>query len=340
MNEMDENLIKTYSSGMSILKISKRFGIPYKYVSNLINSLGIRKPLGHGARKYTSNENYFSKIDSPEKAYWLGFIYADGCVTKQNSLSIILHKKDTEHLMKLKDSLNATNPIEERVEKIKNKNGEIVRLQECSKLRISSTKITKDLINAGCFRNKSKILKYPNPDIIPKELEAHFIAGYFDGDGCVYIYLDKKNKRKYGLNITGTCSVIEGIKLFLDTMNIKSKIRNHKTEGIAVLESYSIYDIRKFDNTIFSDRSLPYLTRKQEKFKEFAFTSQKDRKIALIDKIKDYLATNASITLVGICELLKVKREKAYSLTGLLQKQRMIKRVDENKLIAKYGIYK
>lgn len=38
--------------------------------------------------KYTINENYFKEIDSPEKAYILGFLYADGC-TSNNTISIV-----------------------------------------------------------------------------------------------------------------------------------------------------------------------------------------------------------------------------------------------------------
>lgn len=30
-------------------------------------------------KKYTVNENYFENLNSPEKAYVLGFLYADGC---------------------------------------------------------------------------------------------------------------------------------------------------------------------------------------------------------------------------------------------------------------------
>ena len=58
--------------------------------------------------KYTYNENYFKIIDSEEKAYWLGFLYADGCITrfyrneklKSMSLELTLQSNDIEHLKK------------------------------------------------------------------------------------------------------------------------------------------------------------------------------------------------------------------------------------------------
>ena len=32
--------------------------------------------------KYVYNKDYFEKINTSEKAYWLGFLYADGCITR------------------------------------------------------------------------------------------------------------------------------------------------------------------------------------------------------------------------------------------------------------------
>ena len=50
-------------------------------------------------RKYTLNENYFEEIDSSNKSYILGFIYADGSINKQkNSLTICLSEKDKDVL--------------------------------------------------------------------------------------------------------------------------------------------------------------------------------------------------------------------------------------------------
>lgn len=39
------------------------------------NSITIRR---RGGRKYRVNVNFFENIDTEEKAYWLGFLYADG----------------------------------------------------------------------------------------------------------------------------------------------------------------------------------------------------------------------------------------------------------------------
>lgn len=50
-----------------------------------------------------------------------------------------------------------------------------------------------DLISNGCVPKKSLILKFPEEDIVSKELQSHFIRGYFDGDGSL---LHSKTSKK------------------------------------------------------------------------------------------------------------------------------------------------
>jgi hypothetical protein len=62
-------------------------------------------------RKYFFNESYFSNMTN-ESIYWAGFIAADGCLYgKQKSLSIMLSKRDKDHLFKFKDAVKYTGDI-------------------------------------------------------------------------------------------------------------------------------------------------------------------------------------------------------------------------------------
>lgn len=67
--------------------------------------------------KYTFNENIFSIIDNEEKAYWLGFLYADGYLTDQGLFGCALQEKDKAHLNKFLTFLGM--PEEEQEECIK-----------------------------------------------------------------------------------------------------------------------------------------------------------------------------------------------------------------------------
>lgn len=132
--------------------------------------------------KYSVNKNYFQKIDSSDKAYWLGFLFADGCVEYIKTgeriygkrLNIELARKDRDHLEKFLKSIDSNHPIIDFSRETYGK------LREYSKIRVSCTKMVQDLENLGCVKSKTFHLKYPK---IEEKFNLDFIRGYFDGDG-------------------------------------------------------------------------------------------------------------------------------------------------------------
>lgn len=100
-----------YISGQSCLSIGKRFNVGHgtiaKYVKN--NNILIRDPY-IVAKVYSSDNHFFDVIDSEIKAYWLGFIAADGNI-HEGALQVVLSSKDHDHLIKLKEALRSTHPI-------------------------------------------------------------------------------------------------------------------------------------------------------------------------------------------------------------------------------------
>jgi hypothetical protein len=158
--------------------------------------------------KYTLDETYFNKIDTKQKAYILGFIYADGNVSiKDNSyrLRFNLQQKDKSVLDFIKQELKYTGPI--RLSKNKKYNI----------LEISSKKLIKNLIILGAIPNKSLILLPPKIDPI---FEGSFIKGYFDGDGCVGFYPRKSAMKPY-IVICGTLELLYWIQ---EKINSKHKL--------------------------------------------------------------------------------------------------------------------
>ena len=130
-------------------------------------------------RKYNYNENYFEKIDSPEKAYCLGFWYADGYVETSPNHVISIAQIDLQKdiLEKIAHEFGSDKPIYER----KHEKGRIFYV-----LQFNGEKLTSDLIKLGCTTNKSLTLQFPTYKIVPIEFMSHFIRGYFDGDGCIW----------------------------------------------------------------------------------------------------------------------------------------------------------
>ncbi len=131
-------------------------------------------------RKYLFNENYFEKVNNEEKAYWLGFITADGGINIPGHgrpsgyvLCINLKGDDKGHLEKFQTALGRKGPIYDAVS---NFNTSVARLQ------IGCKKFVCDLIKLGLSPKKSFSCK---PWKGKKSLMRHYWRGVFDGDGSI-----------------------------------------------------------------------------------------------------------------------------------------------------------
>ena len=124
-------------------------------------------------RKEEIDDEFFKSIDSEEKAYFLGLLAADGCVSKdRNRITLTLHEQDVKVLQRFAKLINTsvkTYP-----------NNATMRT-----VVFTSKQIKQNLIELGVTPLKAKTLCMPN---IPKEFLIHFVRGYFDGDGSVNQY--------------------------------------------------------------------------------------------------------------------------------------------------------
>lgn len=246
-------LINKYLEGNSIRELQKITGLCRQTISKILKNENIKiRDNSINSRKYFCNEDYFEEIDTEHKAYWLGFIYADGyIVSKKNNYSqkigITLNSKDENHIKKFKNDINATNPIKRYIGSGYNPNGEF------SKILITSQKLVDDLKTKGVIENKTKIITFPTEDIVPKELIPHFIRGYLDGDGC--ICFNKYVSNKCQINFTGTYEFLYGINLFFQKNNvITSHNGAYELKYSGTNEAFRILNILYENATIFLDR--------------------------------------------------------------------------------------
>lgn len=134
-------------------------------------------------RKNDFNTRIFKEIDSEEKAYWLGFLMADGCINSKTScgryskVTILLKSSDIGHLEKFKDFVGCKNKICTKVVS----NHKLGIESEISSISVSSVEMVDDLISHKVTPNKTGFEVIPNT--VPFELIRHFLRGYFDGDG-------------------------------------------------------------------------------------------------------------------------------------------------------------
>lgn len=119
--------------------------------------------------KLPVNRDYFSSIDTPEKAYWLGVLYGDGCINTSNTTDgVFLGLKEREHVAKFKSALDAEHAILER------KNGVYV-------IEIRDQQLVDDL--AGYGLDSDKTFSNALPNLVEESHRAAFTRGLFDADG-------------------------------------------------------------------------------------------------------------------------------------------------------------
>lgn len=230
-----------------------------------------------GKRKYSCDYDYFESIDSNEKAYWLGFIMADGCIlhTKRIRklktgdfpqerlyLQIALAEKDIDHLVKFSNSLKSTYPIHTYETKEKHKYCRVI---------IEDKKFCNDLIKLGATPAKSLTLEFPKN--LDKKYILDFTRGYFDGDGCLSSHEYKYgNGIEYEFNITGTSemltTVLNILKLKITDKTLKQRygkknVNNYTAKYCGNLQAFRVMHL------LYNNASV-YLERKYNKYLELA----------------------------------------------------------------------
>lgn len=79
LTEIDcTNICDDYLLGLSYNLLSEKYNICTWSIGNVLKKNNIKPRI----RKHNCNEDYFEKIDSNKKAYWLGLLFADGYVRK------------------------------------------------------------------------------------------------------------------------------------------------------------------------------------------------------------------------------------------------------------------
>lgn len=205
-----DGMVSSYLSGKTAKESASQFDLSY---SCCLRELRKRKIPIRGSRdsvykKYSLDENVFETINTEEKAYWLGFIMADGYVTPKNHFAIRLCLADIGHIEKLKNFIKSNHLIKKINAKIKDKT-----YPACG-LFIGCKKIVSDLSNFGIIPNKTETAAYPQN--IPIQLERHFWRGYFDGDGCISFSVAKgRTVKNWSVSAVGKEQIIIDFENFV-----------------------------------------------------------------------------------------------------------------------------
>jgi hypothetical protein len=212
-------------------------------------------------RIYNVNDLFFNELNE-KSAYWLGFIYADGYISKtENCIRITLSVKDEGHLLKFKNDIQSESPITYHM----NRYSENYPLTKKARVSIFSKQIKEDLSKLGCNPKKSLNCRFPE---LPQNLIPHFIRGYFDGDGSVYTIkpYGRMRNSSIGISFIGTEEFIYVLKDKLEFPKEKG-IRKDKrlNVNIRILEFAGYNIVEKFRNYIYNNATV-FLDRKKEIF--------------------------------------------------------------------------
>ena len=165
----EEEIVKIYLAGYS----TKQISAAYRRGTHGVISCALKRQGVKGRQfryVHKRDSTIFSKIDTEEKAYWLGFLYADGCVTK-SQIQLILSTKDAEHVKKFAAFIGDA-PLRQNTYGGWHRTGATVY----------DRKMADDLRSLGIIPYRPDHTTAINN--VPDDLLHHFLRGNFDGNGC------------------------------------------------------------------------------------------------------------------------------------------------------------
>jgi transposase len=265
--EKIEVVEKFKTGNYSYAMLSKEFNITLSSIRSLIKRRGVEAPkesyFYNSKRKYTLNQHYFDIIDTEEKAYFLGLLYADGCNYEyRNTVVMSLIEVDKEILEKFNYAIGSNRPLMKV-------NVKTDKRQEQYRIHFDSKLLSKSLSKLGCHYKKTFTLSFPTEEQVPSHLIRHFIRGYFDGDGSVSWWRTKK-KNRFVASIDFVSTELFCIFLseyFIENIGITSKIKKRHKDRNNTIRQLNIHgnkQIIKFLNWLYQDSSI-YLQRKFNK---------------------------------------------------------------------------
>jgi hypothetical protein len=262
-----EECKKLYLEGMSVAKICElkkldRHNLSKKFKKD---NLEVKKGFSY-ARKYNLNEHYFDVIDTEEKAYILGFIYADGNnLFQTNRVAIQLSIVDKEILEKFSQIMFG----QENLKYCKKKNNKGKEFEYVS-LNMYSEYMSRHLATLGIIERKSKLITFP--EWLDKSLYKHFIRGLIDGDG--WIYLAENNRLSPNVGLICTRQINDKLSiLFEKQLGLKSYLCKANKQDFDVMCEIRIKNYHQTKillDWLYKDATI-YLKRKYDLYQNFLY---------------------------------------------------------------------
>lgn len=238
--QQKQEIINAFNNGMECREIPNYVAVSGRAVARVLNEAGINTKRKN---RYTLNESYFDVIDSQVKAYLLGLIAADGCVTKTNYVAFESIDKELTEL------LSSELQYSGKIRIIKRQDYALHYRINFSSQKISSALYRYDIITGRMF---SGVYYFPNSEYL-----ASYVLGYFDGDGCAYV-----NEGRSGGLVCIVCSFEFACEL--TRLLGMGSVEKHTLKKVYYWKIYSRENIEAFYKFIYKQ---PYLGLERKKKK-------------------------------------------------------------------------
>jgi len=259
--DIEQEILELYKNKhIFLFEIAKKYNISIAILRRFLSLNNLSRSV---YRKYSINEEYFDDMNSSNKAYVLGLLYADGCLHKnQNLVRLALQASDLTLLEIISKEMGNTRPLfYGKPNVIKDTN---YTSSGYYSLDIQSLKLRKSLELLGLHPNKSIDLEFPIN--LCDSLIFHFIRGYFDGDGNIS---NPQKSRQCVASLLGTFNFLSVIKKLLEKEEVICTLSYiKKTKCTYSLTLTGKENIKKFGELLYENADL-YLDRKQEKFNKW-----------------------------------------------------------------------
>lgn len=250
--EKRDEIARRYASGENTLALAAEFGVTRRIPRILALQRGFI-PRKHGIPYRLAMDEAAFAIITPESAYWIGFLMADGCVSDRGAVALRLAERDGAHVYKFREFLKSSHKIHHIPPQkyAKQNNGPAVHFSVMSKT------MSKDLARFGILPRKSLTAR-----VIGLESDRHFWRGVVDGDGSLSAWQNAKYTYPR-LSLVGSEHVITQFATFVrshypscNTSPFKPTGRNVWAFSVAGQTALALLHILYDDATIALDRKL------------------------------------------------------------------------------------
>ena len=205
--------------GKRLADIAGHFGVGMSQAGQVVDEAGVEMRTGRPPIHELDHGAF--DVLTPECAYWIGFLFADGCVTQDRygapALVVGLAERDRGHVEKLRTFLRSTHAISI------GKGGKATFGGPFACLRVRSWQLCETLVAHGIVKKRSRV---PSVELAAS---SDFWRGAVDGDG--WLGTGRYGRAIYPyIGLSGRIPLLETFQEFLVSRRLP-RLRIHPTES-------------------------------------------------------------------------------------------------------------